>query len=837
MPAIPAVQDAPVRAPLPRQWSLCRAGTDRLLPATVPGCNFTDLLAAGAIPDPFVSDNYRGLQWIGESDWEYRTVFALEDGTETAHVDLVFDGLDTFATVRLNGEVVLEANNMFRRYRVRCAGRLRPGANELSIAFRSPLAEARPQHARDGFSYPAENDAADEKLSVYARKAAYHYGWDWAPRLVSSGIWRPAYLEVVPHCRIADAMMTIEQLDENQATLNFAVEIDAREPIEGVLSVSCDDSVVAELPVAMQPGRDTARVTVVIDRPRRWWPRGLGEAHLYPFRFEVLSGEKTLAVMHRRFGLRTVEFVNEPDEHGRSFYFRVNGIPVFVRGANYIPPDMFPNRVDDARYRRIFADVTEASINMLRVWGGGVYESSAFYDLADEHGVLVWQDFMFANTMYPGDDEFVANVGAEVTDVVRRLRHHACLALWCGNNEIDMGIECWKWQEKFGYSDARFEKLVSGNQRLFREFIPELIAEHDPGRADCYLPSSPQSFWERPSTAGQGNGHYWGVWHGGEDFSAYRDNVPRFMTEFGFQSFPGPVTVGRYARPEDRHLDSEVMRAHQRHATGNRRIADGIERYFGVQPGFDHLLYLSQVLQAEGMRVGIEAHRSARPYCMGTMYWQLNDAWPGASWSGIDYFGQWKALHYEVRRSFEPTIPILDGDDESMSALVVNDRRAPCTLRLDIAVRRFSGETVASARVESEVAAGAVQEVWRVRTPEFTGGTPLADCVLMATLRGDGVNVTRMHYFSETRDQPLADPGLVADVVDGEDGQYVRLRATRSLARFVRVSVASDDIVNFSDNFFDLLPGEAVEVAPRTDRKIRPSEPRVVSLFDALQGR
>ncbi|MCG8370325.1 MAG: glycoside hydrolase family 2 protein [Proteobacteria bacterium] len=830
---IPVRQDGPASVPLPRRWSLREVGTERWLPATVPGCNFTDLMEAGDIADPFVGDNFRSLQWIEERDWEYRTTFFLEPGAEDLHADLVFEGLDTYATVRLNGDVVLESDNMFRRYRVCCDGRLRAGDNELSVTIRSPLAAVRDRHERGGITYPAENDDSEAKLSVYTRKAACHFGWDWAPRLVSSGICRPAYLEVVPHCRIADAAMTVERLEDDSATVSFAVEVDAREAIDGVVRVLRAGAVAAEAPLAMPPGRASRRLSVIIDEPRRWWPRGLGEAHLYAFDFEVVAGERTLAALRRRFGLRTIEFVNQPDEHGRSFYFKINGLPVFIRGANYIPPDMFAHRVDDRPYRQIFADVVQANINMLRVWGGGAYESPAFYDLADEHGILVWQDFMFANTLYPADEAFLANVSGEVADVVRRLRHHACLALWCGNNEIDMGIACWDWPAKFAYTDAQFAAMVSANQRLFRQLIPDLVATHDPGRADCYLPSSPQSFWEKPSTAGQGNSHYWGVWHGGEEFPAYRENVPRFMTEFGFQSFPGAATVARYAGPEDWDVDSAAMRAHQRHATGNERITEGIRRRFGVAPGFANMLYLSQVLQAEGVRIGIEAHRLARPYCMGTVYWQLNDAWPGASWSGIDYFGRWKALHYEVRRSFEPTTLCFEAGRKTVTAHVVNDRNEPLALTVDLEILRFSGEPVWAGRVEVAAAGGSVTRAWRGDVAGLAGGRQLADCVLVGRLRGGGVDVTRCHYFGAVRGRALTDPGVVAAV---GDRNTLRLEATASLARYVRVSQRSDETANFSDNFFDLLPGRPVEIAPPEGRSVRLSGLKITSLVDALRG-
>ncbi len=805
----------------------------------MPGCNIGDLVEAELIPDPFHRENHKQLRWIEERDWEYRSEFSITREQHGEHVDLVFEGLDTYATVRLNGEVILEANNAFRRYRVPCAHVLRAGGNELSVVFRSPVAETAALRDRDGIVYPAENDDSEEKTSAYVRKPAYHFGWDWAPRLVSSGIRQPVYLEVVPHCRIADVALDMEELSERSASLAFDVSIDSNEALDAVLNIRCaNDAQIGEsVAVALQPGGGHVRVRLDVDRPRRWWPHDIGEPFLYEFEFEILARGETVATFERRFGLRTIEFVNDPDAHGRAFFFRVNGVPVFMKGANYIPPDMFLDRMTRERYERIFRDAIDANFNMLRIWGGGAYETETFYDLADELGVLVWQDFMFANTLYPADDEFVDNVSGEVADVVRRLRHHASLALWCGNNEIEMGIECWEWPRKFGYTDAQFLALTSGYERLFLDVIPALIEAHDPARSDCYLASSPQSMWERPATKGQGNCHYWGVWHGGEDFSAYRDNVPRFMTEFGFQSLPAMVSTRKFSEPGDWDIDSPVMRAHQRHPTGNARIADAIKTHFGVVPGFEHFLYLSQVLQAEGLRIGIEAHRLARPYCMGSLYWQLNDAWPGASWSGIDYYGQWKALHYQARRSFAATELSVDQDGRQLDLHVINDRMAERSVSLSVSVRTFSGEPVFRHEADIVVPAGANIRAWSGSLDAVTAGSRPEDCVLVATLDTGGERITRHHYFCEHSKLRLREPNIAVDLAATASGRTVRLEAMSSLARFVHVWVDSAEVVNFSDNFFDLLPGRPVEIRVPPDVSIDRSALRISSLIDALSER
>ncbi len=816
-------------------WSFRRAGDDRWLSAGVPGCNFTDLLRNGRIEDPFYRDNERSLQWIEQEDWEYLCEFELTEAELEADVDLVFEGLDTYAAVTLNGQRILDADNMFRVHRLACREHLEAGRNELVIVFRSPIREALPRHEESGFTYPAENDDSNERLSVYTRKAPYHYGWDWGPRFVTSGIWRPVYLEFIQCARIAGLHCVIRELTDQKAELSITVDVDVRRPLTGMLSIDCPDVVGIRqaAPVEMPAGSYSHRVDVTIPEPRRWWPNGLGEAYLYDFEISIAANGGILDRRRQRVGLRTIELVNTADEHGECFYLKVNGRPVFMKGANYIPSDSFLDRVSVEKYRRVFADAVAANMNMLRVWGGGVYERDVFYELADEHGVLIWQDFMFACSLYPGDPDFLGSVAAEATDTIRRLRNHPCLALWCGNNEIEMGMECWDWPRKFNYSPALYSSLQDDYGRLFRDLLPRLVAEYDGER--FYLPSSPIGFWERPEDDRRGDNHYWGIWHGGEDFEEYRRRVPRFMSEFGFQSFPLLESVKRYSEPTDWDISSEVMTVHQRHPRGSRVIRDYMGKSFREPDSFEHFLYLSQVQQAEGLRIAFEAHRGAMPYCMGSLYWQFNDCWPAASWSGIDYYGRWKALHYQARRSFAPTIVFTVPNGDDIEIRIASDTADTRSAELDIRLLNLDGELLARQSCDVRIPANTAATVWRTPQSVLLAGHDPRELVLVASLLNCDTRIgDSLYYFVPPRRLALRAPSVECGVEACPRGSLLRLRAD-TLVKHLYVSIDGLPAdVNLSDNFFDLLPGQEKRLYVPTDKQVMDLDIGLLSVFDTF---
>ena len=625
-----------------------RATTEKSwLPAQVPGCVHTDLLRAGRIPDPFLGTNELQVQWIEERDWEYRTSFALPEalGAED-EIDLVADGLDTVATVTLNGHVVARTDNMFLGHRWAVKKLLRRGRNELVIRFASAR---RYIEARRRWHAPKEiNDPVGGCTVI--RKQQCQFGWDWGPRLVTAGIWRDLRLEGWHGNRLDSVRVTQTHRADRTVLLTLAPEL-AR-PAPGAVCrwrVSLDRVTVAE---GIGP-------TIELRHPQLWWPAGQGAQPLYQLEVDVTTARgESIGRWMRRIGLRTVELRRDADAWGRSFQFVVNGRPIFAKGANWIPAHSFVTTLGRADYARDLRSAVAAHMNMVRVWGGGIYESEDFYDLCDELGLLVWQDFMFACTLYPGTRDFLASVRAEAAYQVRRLRHRACLALWVGNNEI--------WSINAHLADQPdFARWRAAYTALFDDVLPTAVATH--GADAAYWPGSP---WrEGPATdhaAGEreGDTHYWDVWHARHPVKDYERWSFRFVSEFGMQSYSSPATNATFCPPADGNVFGPVMENHQKNRAGNQIILDYVSRRYRFPKSQDDLIYLSQLNQAHCMQVGVEHYRRLMPRCMGALYWQLNDCWPVASWSSIEFTGRWKALHYVARRFFAP---------RAVSAHVVGD--------------------------------------------------------------------------------------------------------------------------------------------------------------------
>ena len=630
----------PATVALHDNWTLAEVGTEATYRAKVPGVVHIDLLDNGVIEDPFWRNNELQLQWIEEKDWVYRThIHTDEKLLQRTHIELVFEGLDTYATVLVNGEEVLRADNMFREWRKDIKKFLKPGKNELTVQFHAPLNVNRSLLESTGYELPAGCETVDTKVSPFTRKAAYHFGWDWGPRFVTCGIWRPVKLQAWDDARIANVQVTTTGLTEREADLKFIVSLAG--------NTTGMDLVIDGVKITAKQV-NTHQLTII--NPLLWWPNGSGNQHLYKRNIQLLQNGKLLDSLTVRFGIRTIELIEQPDSVGTSFYFKVNGHPLFMKGANYIPQDMFLPRVTHSQYRNLLIDAQEAGMNMLRVWGGGIYENDIFYDLCDSLGILIWQDFMFAGSMYPGDSAFVQNVQEEVTHNIQRLRNHPCLALWCGNNEMEVAWKNWGWQEKFGYSQADSAEIWNNYQKLFHQLIPNIIEKESPEIA--YTPTSPLSNWGTPESFNRSSMHYWGVWHGGEPFESFEHNVGRFMVEYGFQSYPDMSTIRKFSDSEDRTLDSEVMKNRQKSYIGNGEIEKMITKYYHAPKDFEEFVMLSQQVQADALKMAIESHLSNKGHCMGTLFWQLNDCWPGPSWSTIDYYGNKKPAYFSVKELF-----------------------------------------------------------------------------------------------------------------------------------------------------------------------------------------
>lgn len=813
-------------------WQFRRAGEGAWHRATVPGCVHTDLLANGLIEDPFFRDNERKLQWIGKTDWEYRTSFDISPATlSRRHLELVFEGLDTYATVTLNGEKILEADNMFRTWRVDVKKALRPGTNTLHVLFRSPIAEVLPIMAKLPYKLPAPNDQG-EKTSPFTRKAPYHYGWDWGPRFVTSGIWRPVRLEAWDDARIESFYVQLKALDREAARMAAEVEIVSATEREATVIIEnlSTTQVAAQQRVTLKAGANIVNVDFAIARPALWWPNGMGPQTLYTLRTRLLADRRLLDQQTTRIGLRTLELRRKPDQWGKSFEFVINGVPVFAKGGNWIPADSFPTRITRARRQQLLESVRDANMNMVRVWGGGIYESSDFYELCDELGIMVWQDFMFACSMYPGDQHFLDNVRAEATDQVKRLRNHPSIVLWCGNNEVETAWQHWGWKESLP------AKLWDDYLKIFHGVLPEVCAKLDPSRP--YWPSSPSSNLEDdPDSQRTGDVHYWAVWHAAAPFSEYEKQFPRFMSEYGFQSFPEIETVRAYTLPEDHDIESPVMLAHQRHPRGNQLIREYMLREYLPPKDFESFLYVSQVLQAEGIKIGAEHLRRIRPRNMGSLYWQIDDCWPVASWSGIDYFGRWKALHYYARRFYAPVLVSLREEADRVKLYVVSDATAPMAGELLVRVLDFAGNVQQEKRLPVNVAPLASNLYAAFAKSELLGGQDETRVFLDCRLLVGGKTVAENRkFFRPFKELALSRPNISVDLQPVPGGYKLAL-ATDRLARAVRLSLDGMN-ASFSDNYFDLVPGQPVEVLVRPQPLLDIGEVRrrlrVRSLVDAF---
>jgi beta-mannosidase len=614
-------------------WEFRQAPTGGWRDARVPGCVHRDLLAHKLIPDPFRADNERLVQWVGEAAWEYRVRF--DPGAAlraAAQVELVADGLDTLATVFLNGRKLGDSDNMFVPNRWPLRGRLRPGSNELLIRFDSAEKFVRTQ--RRGHRPKEINDPVGGATRL--RKQQCQFGWDWAPRLVTAGIWRELRLEAWTGNRLVDVRVAQTHHRDGSVMLDFAPEFvrhDSSIQLSGI--VSLHGEVVAE--IKNQKSK--------IENPALWWPNGQGAQPLYDVTLEARRRDgSVIGAWSRRIGLRTLELRRERDRWGESFEFVVNGRPIFAKGASWIPAHSFVAGLQRDDYQPLLASAVRANFNMIRVWGGGVYEHEAFYDLCDELGLMVWQDFMFACTLYPGDPAFRQSVRREATAQVRRLRHRACLALWCGNNELEL-------LNREALKEAAARRAY---EAIFARALPEIVAAEDGSTA--YWRSSPSQAKPGDNPEQSGNAHFWDVWHARFPVERYEEKHYRFVAEFGMQSFPSQDQAREFCGANQLNVFSRHFEAHQKNPSGNQIILDYVSRRYRFPKDYAALAYLSQLNQAHCMRVGVEHYRRSRPRTMGALYWQLNDCWPCASWSSLEFNGQWKPLHYAARRFYAPLL-------------------------------------------------------------------------------------------------------------------------------------------------------------------------------------
>ena len=648
------------------------------LKADVPGNNFSDLLDQNIIPDPFYGTNEDSVQWVSEREWVYRSNFKLsKDFLLKEKHEIIFHGLDTYSSVYLNDSLILNANNMFRKWNVPLKGILKE-TNILVVKFQPTSFHENKKEKNVGYKLPGGK-------KVHTRKAGFHYGWDWGPKISVSGIWKPIELKGYNRSYIKDIYIEQKEIFDSLAKLKVNLELDIIH--SGMYILKINDQ---EYKLKLNSGEQKLAFDYNILDPILWWPNGYGKQHLYKIETKLMQDKNIISKKTKKIGIRKTELITSQDSLGNEFYFKINNQAIFMKGANYIPQDNLQNRVSKEKYIDLLTQVTKANMNMIRVWGGGIYEEDMFYNTCDSLGILVWQDFMFACAMYPSDSLFLENIREEAIDNVKRLRNHSSIILWCGNNEIAEAWKNWGWQNSF--NEYEITKIEQGYKDIFSNILPEVVNQYTD------LP-----YWESSPKLGRGDNnhhlegdvHYWGVWHDSQPFSTFEKNVPRFMSEFGFQSFPELSTIKKFSAKKDWKLNSDVMTSHQKHPRGNTLIQEYMNREYNQPLDFEKFIYASQILQGEGMRIGLEAHRRSQPYCMGTLYWQLNDCWPVASWSSIDYYGNWKALHYVAKDVFSPiALSITKNKDNNYSLWIMSDKQQSITDTLIINSYNIDGEEV-----------------------------------------------------------------------------------------------------------------------------------------------
>ncbi|GHJ09750.1 beta-mannosidase [Micromonospora humidisoli] len=760
----------------------------RAVPATVPGCVHTDLLAAGLIDDPYLDANETTLAWIGRTDWEYATTFVHRPGDDD-RVELACAGLDTVATITLNGVELGRTANMHRSYRFDVAPALRPGENTLAVRFDSAYRYAEEQRDRLG-----DRPNAYPEPFGFIRKMACNFGWDWGPTLVTAGIWQEIGLHAWSTARLGTVRPLVTVVD-GQGRVELHVEV-AR--VAGVpLTVRAEVAGVAAV-TTVPAGRRTAALTLTVADPELWWPRGYGAQPLHPLTVTLATADgRPLDTWSQRVGFRSVRLDTTPDAHGTPFTLHVNDVPVLVRGVNWIPDDAFPTRITRDRLAHRFTQAADANVNLLRVWGGGRYESADFYSLADEHGLLVQQDFLFACAAYPEEEPFGTEVEAEAREQVTRLAGHPSLVLWTGNNENIWGWHDWDWQ---GPLAGR-----SWGRGFYLDLLPRVVGELDPTRP--YWPGSPWSGSEavHPNDPAHGTTHIWDVWNT-DDYTKYREYVPRFIAEFGYQAPPAYATLRRALSDEPLAPDSPGMAHHQKAADGDAKLRRGLDAHLPAPADFDDWHYLTQLNQARAIQLGVEHFRSHRDVCSGTIVWQLNDCWPVTSWSAIDGDGRRKPLWYALRRVYADRLLTVQPRDGGLVLVAVNETGTPWRAPLTVTRSTLHGEPRAKTSYPLDVPAYAAVTV---PLPADLAVAEEERRELLIAEAGDTTG-RALWFFAEDRDVhwPAARYEAAVEAVDG--GRRVRVTARTVLRDLTLFPDRLDPAAEVDTALVTLLPGESV---------------------------
>lgn len=810
-----AINATPTSRNLHEGWKFRQLRSENWFPATVPGTVHTDLMANDLIEDPFFRMNERSVQWVDKEDWWYETTFnATADEVNAENHEIVFLGLDTYAKIYLNHQLIDYVDNMHRTWRYNVKGILKEGDNLLEVQFDSPIRIDLPKYDKFDYTFNTGPDQSQnggifhKTLSIFARKAGYHYGWDWGPRLVTSGIWRPVKLETWSGQRISDVQYIQKDVNAKRANMSTVVEVLADEDTpDAVITISADGKTVATKKTPLEKGVNKVQIDYSIKNPTLWWTNGLGDPYLYKFNTALTVDGNKVEEKVDNIGIRSLKLIHKPDDQGMALYFELNGKPLFAKGVDMVPLDNFLPRISKEKYEKHVMDAKDVNMNMIRVWGGGVYEDDYFYDLCDKNGILVWQDFMFACSTYPADSTFLANIRQEAIDNVKRLRNHCSIALWCGNNECQDVYYGWGGRYNY-YKEKGVDQLTTKQFKdMYFRTLPEVVEEYAGGIA--YRPSSPYAFEDTPSDGINGDAHYWGVWHGRDSIGHYNVEKARFFSEYGFQSFPEFESVKIYAPQErDWSINSEVMMAHQRAGSyANNLIKEYMDQEFRTPEDFPSFLYVGSILQGDAIKTAIEAHRRDMPHCMGTLVWQHNDCWPVASWAGRDYYGRWKAQQYYSKAAYDDILvsPVVIND--TLSVNVVTDRRTPAKGKFTLTAMSLDGTPFLTQTFDFTANPLTSTQVFAEKVGNLLKGKNRGDVIFYTSFETDGKIYDNVGFSTKQKFMNYSAPQYQIDIAKADKG-YDVIVGTDVFARGVFLSL--DGIDNFfSDNYFNILPGKS----------------------------
>lgn len=782
------------------KWKMKRIGESDFINALVPGSMYADLLRNEKMEDPFYRENERFAFPLSDFDYEYKKEFVVDEHVlECDNVLLHCRGLDTLAEISINGSFLARTENMHRTFEFDVKKLLATGTNILNIIFRSPTRYISEQNEKVKLLNPPDAVAGIAHL----RKAHYMFGWDWGPKLPDMGIWRSISIQAFSTARLDSVYIAQNHFGE-EVGLDIAIrtEIQNADTLQAKITIVSPDGDLFQTRCAIISTQEHAYLKIT--NPMLWWTHDLGKQHLYRVQVELRSAERILDTKEFDIGLRTVTVQRENDEWGKSFQVVLNGIPLFLQGANYIPSDNILSHCTVRKTERLIKDCKLANFNSIRVWGGGHYPEDYFYDLCNQYGLLVWQDFMYACSIYRLTDEFRENIMQEAIDNVKRLANHPSLALFCGNNEQEWAWESWNW--KTHASDSVFQQHYI---EMYESILPQVVDTYAP--QTFYWPASPSSGggFDDPNGQSRGDMHYWGVWLEKKPYTEYRKIIPRFMSEFGMQSFPCLKTVESFTLPQDTNIYSYVMEAHQKNSTGNGLIMHYISENYRYPTDFGSLLYVSQIMQMEGIRYGTEHWRRHRGRCMGILYWQLNDCWPVASWSSIDYYGRWKALHYGAKRFFAPILVSACEEGTDVSLHITNETNKDKKGELTWTLQHIDGSVVMESQSKVSLPAHTSLCIENLDFSLTLDTLEKQRCHYLSYrfIQEGEVHMGQPVFFVKPKHLELENPCIITEFTEHDTFFEMHLSA-KSLAIFTEISFDLDKSVRLSDNYFCLNASE-----------------------------